>query len=106
MLEILRVVATGLDDKQNLIVGGVEQLPRRLRKQTPETTAHWPMATSLSLLHGGAPQLSVVRLALASVDAIAVTDRWGDTRLYKAVLATCQSCLLTTSIECGEELFS
>jgi hypothetical protein len=99
MLEILRVVATGLDDEQQLIVGGVEQLPRRLwnKKQN---------GVSLSTLHGGAPRPGVVGLARASADKIAVTDRWGDTRLYGAVLATCQSWLLTTSINCGEELFS
>jgi tryptophan 2-monooxygenase len=99
MLEILRVVATGLDDEQRLIVGGVEQLPRRLWN-------HAPNGVSLNTLHGGAPRPGVVRLARASADKIAVTDRWGDTRLYPAVLATCQSWLLTTSIACGEELFS
>ena len=106
MLEILRVVATALDDGQRLIVGGVEQLPRRLWAHAPETMAHWPAGTSLNSLHGGAPRPGVVRLARASADRIAVTDRWGDVRLYPAVLATCQSWLLTTSISCSEELFS
>jgi len=106
MLEILRVVATGLDDSQRLIVGGVEQLPRRLWTHKPERIAHWPAGTSLNALHGGAPRPGVVRLARASADRIAVTDRWGDTRLYPAVLATCQSWLLTTSISTSEELFS
>jgi tryptophan 2-monooxygenase len=105
MLEILRVVATGLDDDQRLVVGGVEQLPRRLWSLAP-ACQHWPAGTSLNSLHGGAPRPGVVRLARASADRIAVTDRWGDTRLYGAVLATCQSWLLTTSISCGEELFS
>ena len=106
MLEILRVVATGLDDEQQLIVGGVEQLPRRLWTQAPKQIAHWPAGTSLNSLHGGAPRPGVIRLARASADRIAVTDRWGDTRLYPAVLATCQSWLLTTSISTSEELFS
>jgi tryptophan 2-monooxygenase len=99
MLEILRVVAARLDEDQRLVVGGVEQLPRRL----------WNLAhdgVSLNALHGGAPRPGVVRLARASADKIAVTDRWGDTRLYGAVLATCQSWLLTTSIACDESLFS
>jgi monoamine oxidase len=99
MLEILRVVAARLDEDQRLVVGGVEQLPRRL----------WNLAhggVSLNSLHGGAPRPGVVRLARASADKIAVTDRWGDTRLYGAVLATCQSWLLTTSIACDESLFS
>ncbi len=99
MLEILRVVLTNLDEHQNLVVDGVEQLPRRLWE-------HAPNGVSLKSLHGGAPRPGVVRLARASEDKIAVTDRWGDTRLYGAVLATCQSWLLTTSIQTSEELFS
>jgi tryptophan 2-monooxygenase len=106
MLEILRVVATALDEGQRLVLGGVEQLPRRLWSHAPESMAHWPAGTTLNTLHGGAPRPGAVRLARASADSIAVTDRWGDTRLYPAVLATCQSWLLTTSISCGEDLFS
>jgi tryptophan 2-monooxygenase len=99
MLEILRVVVTALDEDQQLVIGGVEQLPRRLWN-------HKINGKSLNLLHGGAPRPGVVRLARASADKIAVTDRWGDTRLYGAVLSTCQSWLLTTSITTAEELFS
>jgi tryptophan 2-monooxygenase len=106
MLEILRVVATGLDDAQRLVVGGVEQLPRGIWNLAPDKIAHWPAGTTLNGLHGGAPRPGVVALARASADKIAVTDRWGDTRLYGAVLATCQSWLLTTSISTGEDLFS
>jgi tryptophan 2-monooxygenase len=106
MLEILRVVATGLDDQQRLVVGGVEQLPRGIWNLAPAKMAHWPAGTTLNGLHGGAPRPGVVALTRASADKIAVTDRWGDTRLYGAVLATCQSWLLTTSIAAGEELFS
>jgi tryptophan 2-monooxygenase len=106
MLEILRVVATGLDDQQRLVVGGVEQLPRGIWNFAPDKIAHWPAGTTLNGLHGGAPRPGVVALARASADKIAVTDRWGDTRLYGAVLATCQSWLLTTSIAAGEDLFS
>jgi lysine 2-monooxygenase len=100
MLEILRVVVTGLDENQQLIVGGAEQLPRRLWDHAPSG------GVSLRTLHGGAPRPGVVRLARASADKIAVTDRWGDTRLYGAVLSTCQSWLLTTSITTDEALFS
>jgi tryptophan 2-monooxygenase len=99
MLEILRVVVTALDEDQKLVVGGVEQLPRRLWNYKHD-------GTSLNMLHGGAPRPGVVRLARASADKIAVTDRWGDTRLYGAVLSTCQSWLLTTAITTDEQLFS
>jgi tryptophan 2-monooxygenase len=105
MLEILRVVVSGFDDAQRLVIGGVEQLPRRLWAHAP-ACQHWPAGTSLNSLHGGAPRPGVIRLSRASADKIAVTDRWGDTRLYPAVLATCQSWLLTTSISTGEDLFS
>ncbi len=99
MLEILRVVATDLEARQRLVVGGAEQLPRRLWN-------HKMAGMSLSALHGGAPRPGVVRLARASADRIAVTDRWGDTRLYGAVLSTCQSWLLSTAIATDESLFS
>jgi lysine 2-monooxygenase len=99
MLEILRVVVTGFDQHQRLITGGAEQLPRRL-------WSHKVDGVSLQTLHGGAPRPGVIRLARASADKIAVTDRWGDTRLYAAVLSTCQSWLLTTSITTAEELFA
>ena len=99
MLEILRVVATGFETRQRLVVGGAEQLPRRLWN-------HKVDGVSLSALHGGAPRPGVVRLARASSDSIAVTDRWGDTRLYHAVLSTCQSWLLSTAITTDEQLFS
>ena len=33
-------------------------------------------------------------------------DRWGTSRTHQAVLATCQSWLLTTQIDCDESLFS
>ena len=99
MLEILRVVVSGFDDSQRLVVGGVEQLPRRLWHRVAN-------GVSLSALHGGAPRPGVARLARAGADKIAVTDRWGDTRHYAAVLSTCQSWLLTTAINTDEQLFS
>lgn len=46
------------------------------------------------------------RIARADNDRFSVTDVWGDTREYAAVLVTCQTWLLTTQIECEEALFS
>ena len=106
MLEILRVAATGCDDDQRLIVKGAEQVPRGLWKHQPERLAHWPPGTSLEKLHDGAPRPGVVRLKRQSDGRIAVTDRWGVTRSYDAVLVTCQSWLLTTHIDTDERLFS
>ncbi|HET6619099.1 MAG TPA: NAD(P)/FAD-dependent oxidoreductase, partial [Dongiaceae bacterium] len=111
MLEILRVVYTNCDEDQRLVKGGVEQMPRRLWKLQPDKMAHWPRGTSLESLHAGAPRPGVTRIAPApngqdGGNRFAVTDRWGATRAYPAILATCQSWLLTTHIEVAEQLFS
>jgi monoamine oxidase len=106
MLEILRVVVTAQDDHQRMIVGGAEQLPRKLWHLAPKTLAHWPRGTSVASLHGGAPRPGVTRIARESDGRLALTDRWGDTRRYGAVISTCHSWLLTTQIDCDESLFS
>jgi monoamine oxidase len=105
MLEILRVVLTDCDEDQHFVVGGVEQVPRRLWQDAPEAPAHWPRGTSLHTLHGGATRPGVVRLERRSDGRITVVDRWGDRRAYEAVLVTCQSWLLTTHISTDESLF-
>lgn len=105
MLEVLRVVCTNLDDSQRLVVGGAEQLPRRLWTRSPNRLTHWPAGTSLCTLNHGAPRPGVIRLSRDG-EQIRVTDRWGESRRYPAVLVTCQSWLLTTQIECEEPLFS
>ena len=106
MLEILRVVVTAQDDHQRMMVGGAEQLPRRLWRLAPTTLAHWPAGTSLASLHGGAPRAGVARIARGEDGRLAITDRWGDTRGYDAAIVTCHSWLLTTQIDCDERLFS
>ena len=106
MLEILRVVVTAQDENQRMMVGGAEQLPRRLWGLAPTTLAHWPAGTSLASLHAGAPRPGVTRIARDEAGSIAITDRWGDRRLYKAAIVTCHSWLLTTHIDCDESLFS
>jgi tryptophan 2-monooxygenase len=105
MLEILRVALTNLDEDQRLVVGGVEQLPRRLWAHAPDTCVHWPAGTSLSALHQGSPKPGVTRIARKD-GKLAVTDRWGGERQYDAVLVTCQSWLLTTHIDTDESLLS
>lgn len=105
MLEILRVVLTGMDEDQHLIVGGAEQVVRRLWLEQPEECVHWPKRTSLDSLHSGAPRPGVARIERDGL-GLAVTDRNGVTRSYPAVLVTTQSWLLTTSIDVDEALFS
>ena len=106
MLEILRVVYTNCDEDQHFVVGGVEQVPRRLWKDRPSTIVHWPDGTSLEGLHSGAPRPGVARIERTADGKICIIDYWGDKRRYDAVLVTCQSWLLTTNISCAEELFS
>src|SRR5215470_10315138 len=106
MLEIFRVVMTNCDSDQRLIVGGVEQVPRGIWRCPAPVCANWPAGTSLASLHSGAPRPGVARIARGDDGRLAVTDAWGATRHYAAVLVTCQSWLLTTQIECEESLFS
>jgi tryptophan 2-monooxygenase len=106
MLEIFRVVMTNCDSDQRLIVGGAEQVPRGIWRCPAPVCANWPPGTSLASLHSGAPRPGVARIARADDGRLAVTDAWGATRHYAAVLVTCQSWLLTTQIECEESLFS
>jgi monoamine oxidase len=106
MLEIFRVVMTNCDSDQRLIVGGVGQVPRGIWRCPAPACAHWPAGTSLAALHSGAPRPGVARIARADDGRLAITDAWGATRHYAAVLVTCQSWLLTTQIECDEALFS
>lgn len=105
MLEILRVVLTGCDDDQLLVVGGVEQVPQGLWTRTPDDLVHWPAGTSLSSLHGGGTRPGVARLQRVGADTIRVTDVYGGTRDVSAVLTTCQSWLLSTQIDTDESLF-
>jgi len=106
MLEILRVVMNAFDENQRLIVGGVDQVPIGLWQHAPAQMAHWPQGTTLASLHAGATRAGVARIRREADSRFAITDNWGDTRRYAAVLATCQSWLLTTQIDCEETLFS
>ncbi len=105
MLEILRVVLTEFDDHQHYIVGGAEQLPRGLWQATPECT-HWPAGTSLSTLNHGATRSGAKKISRVDEQTLVVIDQYNNEYRVPAVLATCQSWLLTTSIETDEQLFS
>jgi tryptophan 2-monooxygenase len=106
MLEILRVVYTNCDDDQHFVLGGVEQVPRRMWKDQPAGMVHWPEGSSLRSLHNGAPRTGVAKIARNAAGKIEITDTWGDRREYECALVTCQSWLLTTAIDCDETLFS
>lgn len=105
MLEILRVVLTECDDHQHYIVGGAEQLPRGLWTATPDCQ-HWPAGTSLCSLNRGATRSGARAIRRIDEHHLRVTDEYGNDYDVPAVLATCQSWLLTTSIETDEQLFS
>ncbi len=104
MLEILRVNLLEFDDNQRFIVGGVEDLLHRLWRQ-PADCAHWPAGTSLSTLNGGSTLGRVANIGRNGSGGFTVRDQWGNARDYAAVLVTCQSHLLTTSVSVEESLF-
>ncbi|OSP54906.1 NAD(P)/FAD-dependent oxidoreductase [Pseudoruegeria sp. SK021] len=105
ILEILRVNLTELDDNQRFVKGGVEQVLHRLWRKRVDC-AHWPSGTSLSDLNGGATRSRATRIARLPDGNLSVTDQWGRIDSYPAVLATCQSHLLTTAITVDEALIS
>jgi len=106
MLEILRVVLTDCDSNQHLIVGGAEQLPRGLWQHSPENMKHWPAGTTLSSLHAGATRPGVRKIHRDDSGHFIVEDAYKNKQSFDAVLVTCQSWLLTTSIDTDESLFS
>lgn len=106
MLEILRVNVTDCDTDQRFFVGGVEQLPQGLWRRASDTGVHWPAGTSLQSLNDGATRPGATRIARAEDGKLIVRDRWGREDRFDAVVATCQSWLLTTAIETEEPLFS
>ena len=60
----------------------------------------------LHSLHHGAPRTGAAKIKRTAAGKIEITDTWGDRREYECALVTCQSWLLSTSIECDESLFS
>ncbi len=106
MLEILRVVMAGFEDNQRYIVGGAEQLARRLWELPVPAPVHWDPGTSLADLHQGVPRPGVARIDRAGDANLLITDRWGRQDRYAAVVVTTQSWLLTTNIQVAESLLS
>jgi tryptophan 2-monooxygenase len=106
MLEILWVNVTDCDSDQRFFVGGVERLPQGLWRRHADGKGYWPAGTSLQSLNSGATRPGATRIRRADDGRLAVTDRWGREEVFDAVIATCQSWLLTTAIDTQEALFS
>lgn len=106
MLEILRVVVTNCDSDQQLIVGGAEQVPRGLWTRPVGEGGPWPARTTLESVNDGAPRGAVRALRRADEGRIRVIAADGTEEEFASVVVTCQSWLLTTSIDTEESLFS
>lgn len=111
ILEILRVVYTDADDNHRGITGGAAKLPNALWTHAPAEMKHWPAGTSLASLHGGAPRGAVAKVyrtderGFNGANTIEVTERFGRTERFSAVVSTVQSWLLSTGIDTDEQLF-
>ncbi|WP_308389443.1 NAD(P)/FAD-dependent oxidoreductase [Acidithiobacillus sp. AMEEHan] len=102
MLEILRVIYADFDSDQYLVLGGAQQIALGLWKKPCS-----PEGLSVSDLNQGAPQGKVRKIFRARDSSnIVVENEWGNCQSFAAVLVTCQSWLLTTSIDVEESLFS
>jgi len=103
---VFGVVMAAFADGEQLIGGGAERLPRRLGGLAVDSPSFHRPGTSVSDLHpGGSTRPGVTALARDG-ERIAVTDQWGTTESFDAVLVTTQSWLLTTAIDVDESLFS
>ncbi len=68
---------------------------------------HWPAGMTLEKLHGGSTFPGVVKVQREGDDGqFVVTDRWGRVEKFDALISTCQSWLMTTSMEFDEHLLS
>ncbi|MFJ2621307.1 flavin monoamine oxidase family protein [Glutamicibacter sp. NPDC087344] len=111
ILEILRVVYTDADDDHRGITGGAAKLPNALWNHTPADMKHWPAGTSLASLHRGTPRGAVAKVyrtdepGFNGANSIEVTERFGRTQRFGAVVSTVQSWLLSTGIDTDEALF-
>jgi tryptophan 2-monooxygenase len=105
ILEILRVVATGADEDHQSVIGGIEQLPRRLWTHAPEKLVHWPAGTTLAALHGNTPKPAVTKIVPGADGKFVITDRYGNASEFAAAIVTCQVWLLSARIDCAESLF-
>lgn len=105
ILEILRVVYTDADDHHRLVKGGAQRLPEALWNHAPTNIKHWPAGTSLASLHSGSPRGAVDKISRDADGKFHVRERWGRETSYPAVVATCQSWLLSTRIHTEEALF-
>lgn len=102
MLEIFRVVFSGFDSDQYLIVGGAQQVPLGLWS-TPCAVD----GSSIKDRNHGSPHGKVKKIYRnPDTKKLVVENEWGISEEYSAVLVTCQSWLLTTSIDVEETLFS
>jgi monoamine oxidase len=111
ILEILRVVYTDADDNHRGITGGAAKLPHGLWNHAPQELAHWPAGTTLASLHSGAPRGAVATIRRSEEPgfngstAIEITEQFGRTQTYPAVVSSVQSWLLSTGIDTEEDLF-
>ncbi|MFK3983768.1 flavin monoamine oxidase family protein [Micromonospora sp. NPDC050397] len=103
VLEILRVVYTGADDRHRLLAGGAQQLPLRLWRHAPDRLAYWPAGTSLESLHVDGPGPAVTRISRAGGRIRVETARGADD--FATAVLTPQVRLLLSRIETDEDLF-
>jgi len=110
MLEILRVVYTNCDEDQRLIVGGAEQLPRRLWKHAPAALAHWPAGTTLETVavsHQVRCHFNLARFAVRKRKSERPSSRRGLTCKFKRPApAINQSCNLMRPWRCEPDNWS
>ncbi|MEW9555796.1 flavin monoamine oxidase family protein [Nonomuraea sp. NPDC050783] len=99
-LEMLRMLVTGMDADQMLLVEGASAFAEGFWNHAPDDIRHWPKGTSLASLHGGTPRGRVIamegsRLRPGQID---LTVEGSGRETFAAVLLTPQLHAVETQI--------
>lgn len=106
MLEIFRVVICRFESEQYLVSGGAQQVVIGLWEKTCKNINKFFEVSSVKELNEGSPRGRVETISRSEQGQFIVGDAFGCVECYDAVIVTCQSWLLTTSINVEENLFS
>jgi len=105
-LEIFRLIVCKCEFDQRLIKGGVSKIPESFWEKQRDCQ-HWGMV-SLKRLNKDQPLGAVIRINTPDNldEKIMITDNYGTTRDYDAVIITCSHRALETGINVSRNTFS
>lgn len=106
MLEIFRVVICRFESEQYFVSGGAQKVVIGLWEKGCTHTKNRFGSASVKDLNEGAPRGGVKTISRSEHGEFLVGDAFECVETFDAVIVTCQSWLLTTSIHVEESIFS